>query len=145
MTIYTNNHIPYTYYIQWSKTGMKYYGVRYAQSCNPKDFWIDYFTSSKYVEEYVKEHGDPDIRQIRKTFSCANRAIKWEHRVLKNLKVIIRDDYLNKTDNKAIALSDPKVKERLMQGMLAGNKNQNPLRTGLRDKRKRKIDQNSLK
>lgn len=118
MTIYT----PYTYFIKWSKTGMKYYGVRFAQNCHPSEFWIDYFTSSNYVSDYVKEHGEPDIKIIRKKFVDSTKARLWEHRVLKRLKVTSREDYLNKSDGKAIDTSVPEVRERMINGMLEGNK-----------------------
>lgn len=101
MSIYLTT--PYTYYIEWSVTGMKYYGVRYANGCHPSDFWVTYFTSSKYVAQYVLENGSPDIIKINHTFLDKVAAISWEHRVLKRLKVIHRADYLNKHDGKAIA------------------------------------------
>ena len=113
MTIYT----PYTYFIKWSKTGMKYYGVRFAQDCNPSDFWVNYFTSSNYVADYTKEHGEPDIKIIRKTFSDSEKARLWEHRVLKRLKVTSRDDYLNKSDGKAIDMRDPVIRDRHKKGL----------------------------
>lgn len=103
MTIYTNT--PYTYRICWSSTGMKYYGVRYAKDCHPSDLFVTYFTSSVYVKDYIKEHGLPDIIEIRKVFTGENRvtlAREWEHDVLKRIRVTIREDYLNKTDGKAI-------------------------------------------
>ena len=81
--MYLQHNTPYTYFIQWSKTGMKYYGVRYAKDCHPSDFWVTYFTSSDTVSEYVQEHGNPDIIQIRKTFDNTTRARLWEHTVLK--------------------------------------------------------------
>lgn len=101
MSIYLTT--PYTYYIEWSKTGMKYYGVRYANGCHPADLWVTYFTSSKYVDNYVLENGTPDIIKIKHIFLNKSTAINWEHRVLKRLKVIYRTDYLNKHDGKAIA------------------------------------------
>ena len=113
MSIY--NNIPYTYRIKWSSTGVSYYGVRYAKNCNPKEFWITYFTSSQYVADYVKQHGDPDIKEIRKTFNSITKiteAQEWEHRVLKRLKVIKRTDWLNKTDNKAFYSTDPEVENK---------------------------------
>lgn len=112
MSIYNT---PYTYRIKWSSTGVSYYGVRYAKNCNPKEFWITYFTSSQYVADYVKRHGEPDIKEIRKTFNNSTKIIdaqEWEHRVLKRLKVIKRTDWLNKTDNKAFYSTDPEVENK---------------------------------
>lgn len=94
--------IPYTYLIKWTSTGAWYYGVRYAKHCHPGDLWTTYFTSSKYVKNYVQQHGQPDIIAIRRVFSSANNARQWEHQVLRRLHVTQRDDSLNQTDNKSI-------------------------------------------
>ena len=88
-------HIPYTYLIGWSKFNKWYYGVRYAIGCTPNDLWVDYKTSSKYVHEFTKLHGDPDIIQIRKTFNNIESARKWEETVLIRMKVIKEDKWLN--------------------------------------------------
>lgn len=86
---------PYTYLIEWSSTGMKYYGVRYAKNCNPKEFWKSYFTSSKYVKQYRKLHGEPDIISIRKTFVNRDDAILWEYKFLNRINAGERNDFLN--------------------------------------------------
>lgn len=99
--IYSEKHVPYTYSIQWSTTGMKYYGVRFAKNCHPKDFWVSYFTSSKYVATYVEQFGPPDIRIIRKTFTCSDavqRALLHEKTVLRRIRAAERTDFLNKYD-----------------------------------------------
>lgn len=90
---------PYTYLIGWSRLQKYYYGVRYASDSHPKDLWVSYFTSSKLVKSYYEKFGDPDIIQIRKTFSNSNDARMWEHKVLKRLNVIKEDKWLNKTNN----------------------------------------------
>jgi len=117
MNIYTTTYQPYTYLIKWSSTGMKYYGVRYAKGCNPEEFWVSYFTSSKYVEEYRNKFGDPDVYQIRKVFTCPNKARDWEHKVLKKTRAAFREDYLNKTDNKSINIYDLIVRENHKKGI----------------------------
>lgn len=116
------NNTPYTYFIQWTKTGAKYYGVRYANDCHPDEFWKRYFTTSIYVDEYRKIHGEPDVIEIRKRFNDddrVNRSRLWEHRVLKKLKVIRRSDYLNKSDSKSI---DPLASSKARTGVAPGNK-----------------------
>lgn len=121
MNIYPSN-IPYTYFIKWSLTGKCYYGVRYAKNCNPGEFWISYFTSSEVVKKYVAEFGEPDIIQIRQQFTNDNRvtcARLWEHRVLKRMNVIKRDDFLNKSDGKSI---DPAASSKARTGVAPGNK-----------------------
>jgi hypothetical protein len=102
MSIYKN--IPYTYRIKWSNTGMSYYGVRYAKDCDPEDLWVSYFTSSEHVREYIQIHGEPDIKEIRKTFTPGNAqgAMEWEHKVLTKINAVDRADYLNKSYAKGI-------------------------------------------
>ena len=97
---------PYTYLIGWKDQQKYYYGVRYAKNCFPGDFWIKYFTSSPAVTAMRVEHGDPDIIQIRKTFSTKEQARRWETRVLTRMNVVIREDFLNKNDAPAPPIND---------------------------------------
>lgn len=109
MFIYT----PYTYIIGWTAQNRWYYGVRYARKskclyetgCHPDELWITYFTSSKIVENFISENGDPDIIQVRKTFVDESSAIKWERRVLERLDVIHKDEWLNASNGEAIRTS----------------------------------------
>lgn len=89
----------YTYLIGWSEHRKYYYGVRFAKNAQPEDLWISYFTSSKHVKKFAKEHGTPDIIEIRKIFDDVQEARNWEHKVLRRLKVKNNDIWLNKTDN----------------------------------------------
>lgn len=100
---------PYTYLIGWSQHRKFYYGVRYAKDCSPSDLWVKYFTSSKEVAAMKTLYGDPDILQIRKVFSSKERAKIWENKVLRRLKVVIREDFLNKNDAPA-----PPINNRVM-------------------------------
>lgn len=94
---------PYTYLIRWTELNISYYGVRYAQDCNPSDLWNPYKTSSKHVAKFIAEHGEPDVIQVRKTFIEVPVAQDWEHRVLKRIKAVNSNKWLNKTNNKSIA------------------------------------------
>ena len=95
---------PYTYLIGWSKLNKWYYGVRYSKKCHPSDLWVNYFTSSKYVDEFRKKNGEPDIIQIRKIFTNGEQAIKWEEKVLKKLKVLNENKWINKNISGAFGL-----------------------------------------
>lgn len=95
-------HIPYTYLIGWTKLNKWYYGVRYAKGCSPNDLWIKYKTSSNYVKEFTKIHGDPDIIEIRKTFNSVKKARLWEEKVLTRMDVIGKEQWLNKNNARAI-------------------------------------------
>lgn len=100
---------PYTYLIGWTKQQKYYYGVRYAKNCSPDDFWVKYFTSSPSVSAMRLLYGDPDIKQIRKIFSARDQARQWETRVLKKMKVVVREDFFNKNDVPA-----PPINNRVM-------------------------------
>lgn len=93
---------PYTYLIGWKKQNKYYYGVRYAKDCKPAELMITYFTSSNEVSKMIEQHGNPDVVQVRKTFNSVDTARSWEHTVLRRMKVVESDQWLNKTDNKSI-------------------------------------------
>lgn len=92
----------YTYLIGWTQLNLWYYGVRYAKNCSPKDLWTSYRTSSKHVHEITNNFGDPDVIQIRKVFNQVTKARNWEHKVLRRLKVINNNKWINKTNNISI-------------------------------------------
>lgn len=107
-----NRYLPYTYRIFCIPTREYYYGVRYAQTCHPDEFWITYFTSSKTVHRLIEEYGTHAfIFEIRRTFISQSAAIKWEHRV--NQYTVKWDTYLNKCAYPAFDLS---VEERKLAG-----------------------------
>jgi hypothetical protein len=76
---------PYTYLIGWSKLNKWYYGARWSNKCNPTDLWNPYKTSSNAVKTFIKENGDPDIIQVRRTFKTESEVRYWEERVLRKL------------------------------------------------------------
>ena len=88
-------YIPYTYLIGWSSQSQFYYGRRTAKNCHPSDLWIKYFTSSKIVKQFIKDHGEPDIIEIRKTFTNSVACSKWECKVLERMDVTHNDKFLN--------------------------------------------------
>jgi hypothetical protein len=117
MSIYT----PYTYLIGWSTENKWYYGVRYAKKhlclydtgCHPDEFWVTYFTSSETVKDFLKEFGEPDVIQIRKTFLNEDSAVKWERKVLSRMDVIHSNKWLNKSSGCAIRTSSASNKGKL--------------------------------
>ena len=87
----------FTYLIVNKVTNNVYYGARYARGCDPSDLWTTYFTSSKIVKLAIKKYGvDSFVVEVRKTFgSDYKRCLKWEHTVLRRLKVNTRGDFYN--------------------------------------------------
>ena len=107
-------NIPFTYLIKHIPTDKYYYGVRFKKNCNPNDLWTKYFTSSKKVKSLIKKYSKESfVFEIRKIFKTSQQAINWEHKVLKRLKVIYRDDFLNLSDNKSI---NPKFLSKINKG-----------------------------
>jgi hypothetical protein len=95
LNIIVMTHTPFTYYLCWTALDLHYYGVRYAINCDPSDLWTRYFTSSTYVNRLRKNYGDPDIIQIRRTFSSEDKAKQWEVKVLSRVKALDRMNWLN--------------------------------------------------
>jgi site-specific DNA-cytosine methylase len=87
----------------WSWLDIWYYGVRYKQGCHPYDLWATYFTSSDYVAIQRWLYGEPDVIEVRRTFQTQKEARDWEIKVLRRMKVIKSERWLNKTDVKSIA------------------------------------------
>lgn len=97
------DRIPYSYRITHIKSGLHYYGVRYAKNCKPDDLWKTYFTSSNYVKELIKKDGkECFIIQIRKTFNTVQEALDWEYKIL--CKVYNSPKYLNKHTSKCFSI-----------------------------------------
>jgi hypothetical protein len=106
--------IPFTYLLKHIPTNKYYYGVRFKKGCNPQDLWTKYFTSSKKVKGLIRKYGKKSfIFEIRKIFKNPNQAINWENKVLRRMKVIYRNDFLNLTNNKSI---DPNYLSKIRMG-----------------------------
>lgn len=91
-----SNRFPYTYLIGWSQLNKWYYGRRTANGCNPNELWVTYFTSSKEVAKFRAEHGEPDIKEIRRQFIDIESARIWENRVLSYMHVSTNGKFLNR-------------------------------------------------
>lgn len=78
---------------------MWYYGVRFAAEAKPSDLWVTYFTSSKKVKMFRKQHGEPDVIEIRQIFQEPEKARLWESKVLQKMDAVKSKKWLNQTDN----------------------------------------------
>ena len=90
--------IPFTYLIGWSALDKWYYGVRYGKSADPATLWTKYFTSSNYIRAMREKHGEPDVIQIRKTFTTKEAAGLWETKVIRHLKAVRSDKWNNRAN-----------------------------------------------
>lgn len=95
----STDYTPYTYLLGWSKHNIYYYGVQYANNkqtvATPSNLWSSYYTSSIHVKNFITKNGDPDIIQIRKTFTNRIDAQLWESKVLRRLQVRNNSKWLN--------------------------------------------------
>jgi hypothetical protein len=96
----------YTYLMGWSKQNKFYYGVRYSKHAKIEDIGTTYFSSSKYVKEHIELFGIPDIIQIRKIFDNKEKALIWETKILKRMKVVEDIIFLNRWDNNMVPLKE---------------------------------------
>lgn len=90
-----DNTTPYTYLIGWSSHNKWYYGRRTRKGCHPEELWVKYFTSSKHVKSFAKQHGKPDIIQIRRVFNNSKKCADWETKVLRRVLKKSSHLYLN--------------------------------------------------
>ena len=92
--------MPYTYLIINLLTNERYYGVRYSKNCYPEELGIKYFSSSKIVQNLIKEKGIENFKfQIRKIFKNREDACSWESKVLRRLNVKAKLNWLNQSNN----------------------------------------------
>lgn len=79
------DRIPYVYQIA-TKDGKVYVGSRTAKKCDPTEFWVTYFTSSKVVQRMVKELGaDHFSVEHLEVFSTVEEAYRVEQERIKTL------------------------------------------------------------
>jgi hypothetical protein len=84
----------YVYLVKNISTGYKYIGSKSGKSCDPRLFWITYFTSSNMVKILRKLYGDNDfIYKIVKIFDDDYSALEYERNLIK--LSFSKNDYIN--------------------------------------------------
>lgn len=113
-------NVPFTYLIGWTTLNVYYYGCRTAKKCNPDELWTTYFTSSKYVASFRKEHGEPDLIQVRKTFTKKEDATLFESKVLRRMRVVSSNMFLNQHSPSEGFVTSGKTHAMLVDGTRLG-------------------------
>ena len=115
---------PYTYLVGWKEENKWYYGVRYANNCNPSDLWNPYKTSSKFIKDYIEKYGNPTIIEIRKTFKTKSKAKSWEDKVLRRLNVAKSSKWINKSNNNSFKniIMDDDIRRKISEARRKGIK-----------------------
>ncbi len=105
----------FTYLIGWAKFNKFYYGVRYKDEITTDSLGTSYFSSSRYVKKFIEDNGNPDIIQIRKIFTCKQKAKKWEETVIRRMNIIYDDKWLNKSNANSFrdVVMDEDIKKRI--------------------------------
>jgi hypothetical protein len=95
------DRLPYVYLLVNKETKKVYIGSRYGKGCHPSDLLVTYPTSSVHVKRMIETYGkDSFVSRVLKTFSDVDSCREYEHKLLRRLKVIKRQDiFINKTDN----------------------------------------------
>lgn len=71
---------PYTYIIGWRHLDKWYYGSRWANNSTPsEDLFVNYFTSSSVVKQFIEKNGAPDVVRVMRTFE--NREDCQDHEI----------------------------------------------------------------
>lgn len=92
---------PYGYLIGWKELKTWYLGVQYGERysvAGPENLWKTSFTSSKHVRAFRKEHGEPDVVKVLKTFGTPEEALAWETETLKRINAAGSKKWLNRTN-----------------------------------------------
>jgi hypothetical protein len=97
-TYTAQDRTPYTYFIRWNDLNLNYYGRRTAKGCHPEEFFITYFTSSRYVDDIISEYGMPDLIKVHKIFSDIHSCKIQEERFLKRVNAAKSLSWLNQTN-----------------------------------------------
>lgn len=108
----------FTYLIGWSHADKWYLGSRWAKGCAPSDLWSSYFTSSKYVKRFRKEHGEPDVIEVGQVFDSKKAALAHEVFLLKANRAKERDCFLNKSDGCLFDPADPEIRQKIRASLL---------------------------
>lgn len=104
---------PYTYLIGWSHHNVWYYGVQHRKNAKPNNLWKSYFTSSRYVKRFREQYGEPDVIEIRKTFTSKHDALLWEEKVLRRINAAADEKWLNRrSGNKNFYIDEESAKKR---------------------------------
>lgn len=78
---------------------MWYYGYRAANKVSPEDdLFKEYFTSSRYVKEFIHVNGKPDVVRVHRTFVDRSSALRFEERFLHKVGAVHDSRWLNKSN-----------------------------------------------
>lgn len=96
---------PCVYELVWTKHNKRYIGMRYGEGVTLSTVGNTYFGSGEAVQQFHKEHGDPDLIIFHKTYETVTTFDDWvrigteahqyERDLITRQRACIDDDYLN--------------------------------------------------
>ncbi len=87
---------PFTYYLEHKLTKRKYYGRRTRKGCKPEDLWVTYFSSSRLINQIIKEEGaDIFAVKVARIFQSADDCILHEQKFLKKVNAAKNPAWFN--------------------------------------------------
>lgn len=117
-----NEVYPYTYFLKNIETGVKYYGVRYANINKNKkpvqDFGVKYFTSGRLAKDF-KQNPEKYKFRICWTFDSIAEAVAHERKVL--LKIYTRTDWANNSVSSAIINFTDEIRNNISKSLYKPN------------------------
>ena len=108
---------PYVYWIVYKPTKQKYVGARWRniilKLLAEDDFWKIYFTSSKIIENLIKETGigSFELKWI-KEFDTVAEVQNYEHDILVENHVTTNDEWLNEMISFPCDTWNPKIRKK---------------------------------
>ena len=93
----SNDRLPYVYLIRHISSGKFYAGSRTSKTCHPSDFWVSYFTSSKYIKQIISNEGK-DSFEILEIIPRPNDALEYETKLLTSVNAEKSDKWINRTN-----------------------------------------------
>lgn len=99
INVAVDDRTPYIYFLLWeSRVGgpfRMYIGSQHSKGCHPDNLWKTYFTSSEYVEQHRKSHGDPDKIYTIECVDYVGQAGIMEEMFLKKVNAERNPHFLN--------------------------------------------------
>lgn len=85
------DRVPYVYKLTFKPQSLVYIGSATRKNCNPNDFWVSYFTSSKVIKELMTLFGcsndiwEYEILKSYHTYESLSEIVEYEHMMIHEL------------------------------------------------------------
>lgn len=123
----------YTYLFYWKDADKAYYGYRGRNKVAPADdLWTVYQGSSKVVDKFVLEHGEPDIVMVDQLFETVAEAKEFEREMIAQFSMDTSEHWLNLSPSHKNFFHGQKHSEETRKKMSEAKKGKAPPNKGRR-------------